>query len=45
VDVVSSVKHSEMMSGIRGLNTRPELQVRARLHRFRWSVYVLISAA
>lgn len=32
MDVVSSVKRSEMMSGIRGRNTRPELQVRAYLH-------------
>ena len=32
MDVVSSVKRSEMMSGIRGRNTHPELQVRAYLH-------------
>jgi DNA mismatch endonuclease (patch repair protein) len=32
MDVVSSVKRSEMMSGIKGRNTRPEMQVRAYLH-------------
>jgi DNA mismatch endonuclease, patch repair protein len=31
-DIVSSQKRSEMMSGIRGRNTRPELQVRSWLH-------------
>lgn len=38
-DVVSAQKRSEMMSGIRGKNTRPELQVRKALfsvgYRFR----------
>lgn len=32
MDIVSSVKLSEMMSGIRGRNTRPEVQVRSYLH-------------
>jgi DNA mismatch endonuclease, patch repair protein len=32
MDVVTSVKRSEMMSGIKGRNTRPEMQVRAYLH-------------
>jgi DNA mismatch endonuclease (patch repair protein) len=32
MDVVSSVKRSEMMSGIKGRNTRPELLVRSYLH-------------
>lgn len=32
MDVVSAVKRSEMMSGIRGRDTRPERQVRAYLH-------------
>lgn len=32
MDVVSSVKRSEMMSGIKGRNTRPEVQVRSYLH-------------
>jgi DNA mismatch endonuclease (patch repair protein) len=32
MDVVSSVKRSEMMSGIKGRNTRPEMQVRSYLH-------------
>lgn len=32
MDVVSSVKRSEMMSGIKGRNTRPEIQVRRFLH-------------
>lgn len=33
MDVVSSAKRKEMMSGIRGKNTRPELTVRRALHR------------
>jgi len=32
-DVVDSRTRSRMMSGIRGVNTRPELQVRRLLHR------------
>lgn len=32
MDVVSPEKRSEMMSGIKGRNTRPEMQVRAYLH-------------
>lgn len=32
-DVVSRRRRSEMMSGIRGRNTRPELIVRSALHR------------
>lgn len=34
MDVVSAVKRSEMMSGIRGRDTRPELQVRSYLHAY-----------
>lgn len=32
MDVVSSSKRSEMMSGIKGRNTRPEIQIRRFLH-------------
>lgn len=32
MDVVSPAKRSEMMSGIRGRHTRPEIQVRSWLH-------------
>lgn len=32
MDIVSKQKRSEMMSGIRGRNTRPELTVRSWLH-------------
>jgi DNA mismatch endonuclease (patch repair protein) len=32
MDVVSPVKRSEMMSGIKGRDTRPEIQVRSYLH-------------
>lgn len=32
MDIVSAKKRSEMMSGIRGRNTRPELLVRSYLH-------------
>lgn len=32
MDVVSAAKRSKMMSGIRGRDTRPELQVRSYLH-------------
>jgi len=42
VDVVDSVTRSRMMSGIKGKNTKPELQVRKYLHgrglRFRLHV-------
>lgn len=33
VDIVSSKKRSEMMSGIRGKDTKPEIIVRSVLHR------------
>lgn len=33
VDIVSSTKRSQMMSCIRGKNTKPELLIRARLHK------------
>lgn len=40
-DIVSRSKRSQMMSGIRGSNTRPEIKVRSALHnagfRFRLS--------
>lgn len=32
-DIVSPAKRSQMMSGIRGKNTKPELLVRSYLHR------------
>lgn len=32
-DIVSSLKRSEMMAGIRGRNTAPEIRVRSQLHR------------
>lgn len=32
-DVVSKAKRSEMMAGIRGKNTRPEIVIRKALHR------------
>ncbi len=32
-DVVSRAKRGEMMSGIRGKNTKPELVIRSALHR------------
>lgn len=32
-DVVSRARRSEMMSGIRGKNTKPELMIRSALHR------------
>lgn len=32
-DVVSKAKRSEMMSGIRGKNTKPEIMIRGALHR------------
>ncbi len=41
MDIVSSAKRKEMMSGIRGKNTRPELLVRSSLHRmgFRYRLH------
>jgi len=41
-DVVSPQKRSEMMSGIRGKNTRPELLIRSLLHRagYRYRLHV-----
>lgn len=40
-DVVSKEKRSEMMAGIRGKNTKPELLIRSGLHRrgFRFSLH------
>jgi DNA mismatch endonuclease (patch repair protein) len=40
-DVVSREKRSQMMSGIKGKNTKPELVIRKRLHRlgFRFSLH------
>ena len=40
-DVVSSKKRSEMMSGIKGKDTKPELRVRKSLHSrgFRYSLH------
>ena len=32
-DIVSPEKRSDMMSGIRGKNTKPEIIVRSLLHR------------
>lgn len=32
-DVVSKAKRSEMMSGIRGKNTKPEIMIRSALHK------------
>ena len=32
MDIVSAKKRSEMMSGIKGRNTRPEMLVRSYLH-------------
>ena len=42
VDVVSREKRSEMMSGIRGKNTRPETLIRSALHRrgYRYRLHV-----
>ena len=41
MDIVSKEKRSEMMSGIKGKNTRPELLVRHGLHRmgFRYRLH------
>lgn len=40
-DIVDSKTRSRMMSGIRGKNTRPELQIRCQLHRlgFRYRIH------
>lgn len=40
-DIVSSEVRSRLMSGIRGKNTKPELQIRKALHRigFRYSLH------
>lgn len=42
VDVVDSATRSRMMSGIRGRNTKPEMQIRSLLHRhgFRFRLHV-----
>jgi len=41
-DVVDSATRSRMMSGIRGRNTKPEIQIRSILHRrgFRFRLHV-----
>jgi DNA mismatch endonuclease, patch repair protein len=41
MDIVSSAKRKEMMSGIRGKNTRPEILVRSSLHKmgFRYRLH------
>lgn len=41
MDIVSAAKRTEMMSGIRGKNTRPEMLVRSSLHRmgFRYRLH------
>lgn len=41
MDIVSSIKRSEMMAGIRNKNTRPEMQVRKGLHAlgFRYRIH------
>lgn len=41
-DVVSREKRSQMMSGIRGQNTKPEMMIRRGLHRlgFRYRLHV-----
>jgi DNA mismatch endonuclease (patch repair protein) len=41
IDIVSSEKRSQMMSGIRGKNTQPELRVRHYLHAqgFRFRIH------
>jgi DNA mismatch endonuclease, patch repair protein len=40
-DVVSKKKRSEMMSGIKGKDTRPEMQIRSAIHKlgFRYKLY------
>ena len=42
MDIVDSATRSRMMSGIRGVNTKPELQVRSALHRlgYRFRLHV-----
>ena len=42
VDVVDKATRSRMMSGIRGRNTKPEMQIRSLLHRhgFRFRLHV-----
>ncbi|ALK30281.1 very short patch repair endonuclease [Burkholderia plantarii] len=42
VDVVDKATRSRMMSGIRGLNTKPEITIRSLLHRqgFRFRLHV-----
>ena len=44
MDVVSTAKRKEMMSGIRNKNTRPELPVRHSLHRmgFRYRLHAKV---
>ncbi len=41
-DIVSPEKRSQMMSGIKGKNTRPEISIRKELHRrgFRYRIHV-----
>jgi len=41
VDVVSLKTRSQMMAGIKGRNTKPEIQIRKALHKlgFRYSLY------
>lgn len=41
MDIVDPSKRSKMMSGIRGKNTKPELQLRSLLHRhgFRFRIH------
>ncbi len=41
-DIVSAATRSRMMSGIRSVNTKPELQIRKALHRegFRYRIHV-----
>jgi len=40
-DIVSKKKRSEMMSGIKGKNTKPELKIRSALHKlgYRYKLY------
>jgi len=42
IDVVDHKTRSQMMSGIRGKNTRPEIRIRSLLHRqgFRFRIHV-----
>lgn len=43
MDIVSKIKRSQMMAGIRSKNTRPELQIRKALHArgFRFRIHVI----